>query len=116
FGSTVALAAMRERPGRIPRGVLQAPVAHKPLSRSERFFAWLMSYLPGTMASLPLRRRLMTRLHHAAFAGRPPEVWDHLLSSCGSVSIRAVGRRGRMLHHIDLRPILSEIRQPILLL
>lgn len=115
FGATVALAAMKAQPQRIPRAVLQAATACRPLTRTERVCAWLMSHLPGTMAALPLRRRLLHRLHHDPFAGQPPGLWEHFLTCTSAVPIRAVGRQARMGHHIDLRPMLPEIRQPILL-
>jgi 3-oxoadipate enol-lactonase len=115
FGATVALAAMKAQPQRVPRAVLQAAVARKPLTRTERIGAWLMSHLPGTMASLPLRRRLLSRLHYATFAAKPPEVWEHFLSCGDSIPISAVGRLARMQARIDLRPILGDIHQPILL-
>jgi pimeloyl-ACP methyl ester carboxylesterase len=115
FGSTVALAAMKSQPHRVPRAILHAAVAHKPMTRTERFCAWLMSHLPGTMGLLPLRRRLISRLHHAPFADLPPELWEYFLSQGESIPIRAVGRRVRTLHRIDLRPILNQIRQPVLL-
>src|SRR5262245_9718125 len=56
FGTTVALAALRAAPERLPRAVLHAPVVHKPLSRTERSIAWLMRRWPGSLASLPLWR------------------------------------------------------------
>ncbi len=115
FGSTVALAALKARPQRLPRAILQAPVAYKPLTRIERICAWLLCRLPGTMASLPLRRRFLTCLHHAPFAHRPPEVWEHFLALSGTVPIHTVGRRARMLDRIDLFNDLSEVRQPVLL-
>ena len=115
LGAAVALAALRERPERLPRAVLHAPLVHKRLRCTERLFAWMMSHWPGSMASLPFRRRLLDKLHRPSFAGRPPEVWDHYLAFSGVLPIRAVGRQARLLHRLDLRPLLAEIRQPVLL-
>ena len=39
FGSTIALPALRERPERLPRAVLQGGLALRPLRRLERFLA-----------------------------------------------------------------------------
>ena len=108
--------ALRERPERLPRALLHAPLIHKPLRRAERVFAWLMSHWPGSMASLPFRRRLLRELHRDPFSGRPPEVWDHFLAYSGAVPIRAAGRQARLLHRLDLRPLLAAVRQPVLLL
>src|SRR5262249_49964337 len=47
FGATVALRAMRQRPERLPRGIVQGGLAYRPLRTAERFFAWLFRRLPG---------------------------------------------------------------------
>src|SRR5262245_55458040 len=116
FGTTVALAALRAAPQRLPRAVLHAPVVHQPLSRTERAIAWLMRRWPGSLASLPLWRRLMQRLHHASFAALPPELWEHFIRSTGTLPARALGHRARLLHGLNLRDQLAEVRQPVLLL
>src|SRR5262249_55224534 len=115
FGTSVALAALQAAPERLPRAVLHAPVVHKPLSRTERALAWLMRCWPGSLASLPLWRRLMNRLHHPSFAALPPEMWEHFVGSTGTLPARALGHRARLLHRLDLRDQLAEVRQPVLL-
>jgi len=116
FGTTIALAALRGAPQRLPRAVLHAPVVHKPLTLTERGVAWLMRRWPGSLASLPLWRRLMVRLHRASFAALPPEVWTHYLDTTGALPARAFGRQARLLHRVDLRAQLREVRQPVLLI
>lgn len=115
FGTTVALSALAAGPQRLLRAVLQAPPAPKTLTGTERLGAWLMSHWPGSMSSLPLRKRLLYRLHHAPFTGRAPAAWERFLSVTGAVPVRAVGRRARLLHRLDPRPLLAEVRQPVLL-
>lgn len=116
LGASIVLAALHARPDRLPRAVLQGASARKRLSLIERLGAGLLSCLPGTLAALPLRRQLTTSMHHRSFADRPPELWEHYLATTGTLPTRAVGRRARLLHTLDLRPVLGEIRQPILLL
>src|SRR5207244_9241683 len=42
-------------------------------------------------------------------------VWDYFMRLWGKVPIRALARRALWLHQTDLRPLLPEIRQPVLL-
>jgi pimeloyl-ACP methyl ester carboxylesterase len=115
FGSTVALAALRERPERFPRAILQGGFAQRPLALAELLLARVARYWPGTMRALPLRLTVMRRSHAEPFAGCPPEVWEFFVAQTGTVPITAVAHRAVLLHQIDLRPLLSEIRQPVLL-
>jgi pimeloyl-ACP methyl ester carboxylesterase len=115
FGTTVGLAALRDRPERLPRAILQAPVAHRPLRFIERVALWMMSHSSRTLAGLPLWRRLMQEMHAPVFATRPSEFWEHFLGYSGALPACALGRLGRLLHRLDLRPDLAAIRQPVLL-
>jgi pimeloyl-ACP methyl ester carboxylesterase len=115
FGATVALAALRAQPGRLPRGILQGSFAHRPLAPAEVLLARLLRCCPGSMSRLPFRQALLRRTHQAPFAGRPPEVWDFLVSVWNSPPLAAVAHRALVLHQLDLRPGLADIRQPVLL-
>jgi pimeloyl-ACP methyl ester carboxylesterase len=116
FGSTVALAAMRARPERLPRGVLQGGMAHRPLRRAERLLANLARFLPGRVARLPWRQKVLRLANADAFVGRPPEVWQRFVEVTGRGRIAAFAHQATWLHRLDLRPILPEIRQPVLLI
>lgn len=116
FGSTIVLAAMRARPERVPRAVLQGGFAQRRLARAELLLASLARYWPGTMCALPFRKTLMRRAHFAPFATCEPEMWSFYLDQSGGCPITAVARRGLLMHRVDLRPTLSEIRQPVLML
>ncbi len=115
FGSTVALAALWARPERLPRAVLQGGFARRPLAAAERLLAGMARWWPGTMRALPLRTALLRRGHAAAFACCPPEVWPFFLDENGTTPIAAFARRALLLHRTDLRPVLPEVRQPVLL-
>ena len=67
------------------------------------------------MHFLPGRTAILRRFHFAPFASRPPEVWDYFLERSNLPPIAAVAHRALMIHRLDLRSLLSEIRQPILL-
>jgi pimeloyl-ACP methyl ester carboxylesterase len=115
FGSTITLAALKACPERFPRAVLQGGFAHRPLAPAECLLAWLARFWPGTMAALPFRTAIMRRNHSAPFVGRPTEVWDAFLAQSGASPISAVAYRALLMHRTDLRSILADIYQPILL-
>jgi pimeloyl-ACP methyl ester carboxylesterase len=116
FGSTIALAALRAAPERLPRGILVCGFAHRRLAPAELLLARLARYWPGPACRLPFRGSLLRRTHFGPFAGRGPEVWDYFLRRWGSPPLAAVARRAAVLHGVDLRPVLPEIRQPVLLI
>jgi pimeloyl-ACP methyl ester carboxylesterase len=115
FGATIALAALHARPERLPRAVLQGALAHRPLRRAERLLARLGCFLPGSAARLPARAKVLARAHGPLFAGRTPDVWQYFLEVTGQARVAAVARQALWLHGLDLRPILPEVRQPVLL-
>jgi len=116
FGSTITLAAMRQRPERIPRAVLQGGLAYRPLRRLEHVLARIACWLPGRVQHLPLRVRVAELVHKPAFAGRPESVWRYHLDCSGRTPIATFARQALLVNQIDLRPMLPEVRQPILLL
>jgi pimeloyl-ACP methyl ester carboxylesterase len=115
FGGTIALAAMHSSPKRFPRAVLQGSFACRPLALTESLPARLARYWPGTMRHLPGRTAILRWFHFAPFASRPPEIWEYFLQRSNLPPIAAVTHRALMIHRLDLRSILPEIRQPVLL-
>jgi pimeloyl-ACP methyl ester carboxylesterase len=116
FGSTIALTALRERPERLPRAILQGGLAHRPLRRAERNLARLAQFLPGAMALAPWRRKVLQATSRDTFSGQPDEVWEYFLKVSGTARIAAVSHQALLLHQLDLRPLLPDVRQPILLI
>jgi pimeloyl-ACP methyl ester carboxylesterase len=116
FGSTIALAAMHDFPARFPRAVLQGGFARRPLAWAEVTLARLARYWPWPMRCLPLREPILGRAHHAPFAARPDDVWQYFLQCWGKQPMAAVARRALVLHQLDLRPLLPQIRQPVLMI
>lgn len=115
FGSTVALTAMHQRPERLRRGILQGGFARRPLARAELWLARLARFWPGTMRLLPYRAEAMRRSHHGPFAERPPELWEHFRAYSGAKPISTMAHHALLLHGTDLRPILGQVRQPVLM-
>ncbi len=115
FGSTIALAALHDHPRRLPRGILQGGFARRPLARSELLLAGVARSLPGRAGLVPFRTALLRRNHRPPFAGREPDLLEYLLTRWGQAPSAALGHRALLLHRLDLRPLLPEIRQPVLL-
>lgn len=115
FGATIALKAMHARPERLPRGILQGGLAHRPLRRAERLLAFVGRFLPGSMAALPLREKVLRNVTGKTFQEMFPDVWSYFLDCSGRARVAAFACQAHLLHRIDLRPILPAIRQPVLL-
>jgi 3-oxoadipate enol-lactonase len=114
FGSTIALLLARDSPERIPRLVLQGGFAHRPLAPAERWLARLARPCGLPLAAMPLRRQILRQVHHGHFPG--PDLWEFFLANTGANPISAVAHRALLVHQCDLRPVLDQIRQPVLLL
>ncbi len=115
FGGLVALEAMRRHPDRIARGVLQGAFAHRSLSRFERLLIHLCAWHPGKLRHLPLRGILQTQSHRRWFPPFDRTRWQFLFDNTGAVPVAGMARRAAIVRDCDLRPVLKEIRQPILL-
>src|SRR6266849_3638695 len=103
FGATIALAAGRLQPQRLPRLVLQGGFARRPLVRAELLLARATCYAPGSMRHLPYRERILERTHLDPFTNRPSEVWQTFLEWTGETPIAATARQALVLHRVDLR-------------
>jgi len=95
---------------------LQGGFARRPLVRAELLLARVSCYWPGSMRHLPLRKRILQQAHSLPFTNRPAEVWQTFLEWTGEVPIVAAARQALLLHRVDLRRLLPEIRQPVLLI
>ena len=115
FGGTVALAALHARPERFPRAILQGAFACRRLAPAEVLLARLARFWPGSMRHMPFHNRVLRRNHSLAFAEKSPELWGHFFHHIGSAPMAAVAHHALLLHAVDLRSKLPEIRQPILL-
>jgi pimeloyl-ACP methyl ester carboxylesterase len=115
FGSTIALSAMRAQPERIPRAVFAGGFAQRRLAPAERLLARVAQFLPGSMRSFP-GRKLIAKHGLGPSAMSRPELFDFFLRTTGSHPTSAMARRAMLLQRLDLRALLPEIRQPVLLI
>ena len=116
FGTTIAIRALAADPGRFRRAVLQGGFARRPLRRIERGLSRLGRYWPWLMGELILREQVMARLEAGQFDGCPPEVFQFLLANSGRTPCRAAARRTLIIDTLDLRPLLSRIHHPVLMI
>jgi pimeloyl-ACP methyl ester carboxylesterase len=115
FGSTIVLKAMHAGAERLPRGILQGGLAHRPLRRAERLLAYWGRFLPGRMARVPLREKLLLKAVFPPFCESAPDLWTYFVELTGRPTLASVALQAHMMHQLDLRSILPSIRQPVLL-
>jgi pimeloyl-ACP methyl ester carboxylesterase len=116
FGSTIVVKALAERPDRVPRAVLQGGLARRPLSSRERWLARIGQYIPGTVGIFRGRERVLRKINGAEFVGRPEEVWRYFIETTAVTPIATVARQALVLDQVDVRPLLPQVRQPVLLI
>jgi pimeloyl-ACP methyl ester carboxylesterase len=116
YGSTIALAALHRQPRRFLRAVLQSGFAHLKMAPAEKLMARWLKRSRMRIKDMPLRQSWQRRFDAPYFAGVPLELWDFQVANCGAAPVRAMAQRAWLLSRLDLRPILSEIRHPILLI
>jgi pimeloyl-ACP methyl ester carboxylesterase len=116
FGSLVGLAAQHRRPARFPRAVVQSGLAWRPLKPVERRLAQIMRLFRGPTSQLPLREKMLRKRNFAGFAERSPAVWRFFLDTTGRTPIKAFAHQLLLLDDVDLRPLLGEICQPVLMI
>lgn len=115
FGSTVALAALHAQPTRLPRAVLQSGFARRPLAPAEVLVARLARHWQAPIGRMPVRPALLRRAHSGPFARHPRAWWDFFTERNGRTPVAAVAKRALLTHGVDLRPLLPQVRQPVLL-
>ncbi|HLW65186.1 MAG TPA: alpha/beta hydrolase [Gemmataceae bacterium] len=116
YSSTIALAALHQQPRRFLRAVLQSGFAHLRIAPAEKFVARWLQRSRMRIKDVPLRESWQRRFDAPYFAGVPSELWDFQVANCGAAPVRAMAHRAWLLSKLDLRPILSEIQHPILLI
>jgi pimeloyl-ACP methyl ester carboxylesterase len=115
FGSTITLQALRAAPDRLLKAVLQGGLCYRPLRRTEWWLAQMARWFPGQMKHLPLRVKIAQLVNGTAFKSRPEGTWNYFLETSGKTPICTFAHQALMLNKLDLRSVLLEVQQPILL-
>lgn len=116
FGATIALAAMAEAPRRFARALLVGGFARRPLAWAEVLLAHWIRYCPGRIARVPGFAALVRRHNAELYAGRPAGELEHFCAAEGAPLLRTFAARALLMHRTDLRPLLEQIQQPVLLI
>jgi 3-oxoadipate enol-lactonase len=116
FGSTIALRTLHREPRRFPKAVVQGAFAHRRFSPAERIALSLGRHLPGRSSRLPWRERILTYNCKNHFPTIIEDRWSYYLEQNGLTPIASLAHRLDLVARLDLRPILPEIRNPVLLL
>lgn len=115
WGSVVALRTLVNRPRRVPAAILVGGFAHRDLTWMERgLLAW-GEVCPGSLGRLPGWRDIQERNHRPWFPPFDETRWEFLRDNLGATPIRDAARRLALLATTDLRPQLTEIETPVLI-
>jgi pimeloyl-ACP methyl ester carboxylesterase len=116
FGSTITFRALHREPRRFPKAVVQGAFAHRRFTRAERLGLLLGRRLPGTVSRLPLRRTILTYNSKNHFPDIIDDRWQYYLEQNGLTPIAPLAHRLDLVTRLDLRPILPQIPNEVLLL
>lgn len=116
FGATIALAALAGQPRRFARGVLVGGFARRPLAWAEVMLGHWLRYCPGRLADVPGLERTIHRHNAELFASRPAGELQHFCAAEGEPLLRTFANRALWMHRTDLRPLLPQVHQPMLLI
>ncbi len=117
FGTTIAQRLLHDQPKRFPAAILQGGFSKRPLGWKK----YLLAFLGRFWKNRPLgqfRRyaKSLQALYGTGFGGREKEAWDWFLHCVGTTPLRTMAHQAIMIAHLDLRPLLPKIDQPVLLL
>jgi 3-oxoadipate enol-lactonase len=115
FGSTIVLAAMHAAAARFGRAIVTGGFANRHLSKPEKILAGVSRALPGAARWMPFRK-LVGRHNFGPQAKRRPDYLGYFTKVSGQPRISAMARRALMIDRTDLRPLLPQIQQPVLVL
>ncbi len=115
FGSTIALAALAGQPRRCPRALLVGGFARRRLAWAEVLLVHWLRYCPGRVGMVPWFSRINRRHNDELYTARPAGELEHFCAAEGVPLLRTFAARALLMHRTDLRPLLGQIAQPVLL-
>jgi pimeloyl-ACP methyl ester carboxylesterase len=116
FGATIVLEALAREPERFPRSVVQGAFVRRRFTPAEHLALFLGRQFAGTVASLPLRERILAYNSRLDFPRVIEDRWPFYLEQNGMTPIKALAHRTTLLAHLDLRPRAMGITGELLLI
>ena len=116
FGSTITIKALHRTPDRFRRSILQGGFARRRLRPIERLALGLGRHFKGKTESLPFHARGLERRNRFTFPSGMEERWAYYVEQNGLTPIAALTHRLDLLDRLDLRPLLPDIKHPLLLI
>lgn len=116
FGSTIVLKALHREPRRFPRAAVQGGFARRAFSAPERLALRVGRLLPGRVRNLPLHDAILAWNNKAQFPTVVIDRWPYYVEQNAQTPLGPLAHRLDMLTHLDLRPLLPEIRSEVLVL
>ena len=116
FGSTVVLRALHREPRRFPKGVVQGAFGYRRFTVAERLALAFGRRLPGDSSRLPFRERVLAYNCKSHFPSIIEDRWPYYVEQNGLTPIAALSHRLDLVARLDLRPLLPQIPNPVLLL
>ncbi len=115
FGSTITFKALARDARRFPKAAVQGAFARRKFSPAERLALKLGRIVPGSVGRLPLHEKVLTYNNRIHFPDEIDDRWRHYLQENAKTPIRSLAHRLDLVAGLDIRPILPEIRTPVLL-
>ncbi|MCA9093689.1 MAG: alpha/beta hydrolase [Planctomycetaceae bacterium] len=116
LGSLVSWNLMSRFPNRVIKAVIAGGFSHRVLSPAERFLVRLGRFLPIHVHSLPLAKLVHQATHRPWFPPTDPTRWNYFSDIAGSVPVRDLAWRGKLIRDNDLTNLLPGINMPVLLI
>ncbi|MBS0203610.1 MAG: alpha/beta hydrolase [Planctomycetes bacterium] len=116
FGAAVAMQSALDRPDRIVGLALEHGFARRRLSLSERLLAQWCRGSSRSLSTLPWRSRIQELNHRRWFPPFDGTRFEFLKESTGQIPLKDLAQKALAMNAVDLRPRLSEIRCPVMLM
>jgi pimeloyl-ACP methyl ester carboxylesterase len=114
FGSLIALQLLADEPDSVNAAVLVGGAAHRDFTWLEQLLIDYGRFMPARLSSLPGWRSLQQHNHRPWFPPFDATRWEFLLNDLAATPTSQLARRLALSRRVDFRPLLPQIRTPVL--